>query len=195
MSLVAAVAARTLVMFVWVLILFRVAGKRHLGQMNIYDLGLVMAVANGVQNALTGGSSTLTAGLTSATVLFSLGWILSRLASTRAPVANRLLGSPSVLVNDGHLLLPVLKREEVSEDEVYKALRSSGLTRLEQARMVVLEVDGSLSVVPKKSVSAPPESPRSAASPSASSGENTSGSPASCQTEADGPGPAPAPPP
>jgi uncharacterized membrane protein YcaP (DUF421 family) len=149
MELVVEIALRTMLIFVWVLLGLRVSGKRHLGQMNVYDLAMIMAVANGVQNAMTRGSGDLRVGLTASSTLFALGWLLNRLSARSARVHDSLAGRAKVLVNHGHLDKNACRVEEVTLGDIDKALRSVGLSRVEQARMIVLEVDGTLSVIPE----------------------------------------------
>jgi uncharacterized membrane protein YcaP (DUF421 family) len=150
MAFVGEIALRTVLIFAWVLVALRVAGQRHLGQMNVYDLAMVMAVANGVQNAITSGSGDMRVGLTSATTLFALGWLLNRLSARNTRLHDVLAGHAVVLVNNGHLDETSCMREEITPEDLEKALRSVGLSRIEQARMIVLEVDGSLSVIPNE---------------------------------------------
>ena len=76
------IAARTLVVLFALVVGLRLLGKRQIGQMNIYDLALVMLLANGVQNAMTKGSGFLGAGMFSAGALFIAGWTLSSMCRT-----------------------------------------------------------------------------------------------------------------
>lgn len=143
------ISARTAIVLLFLIVGLRVLGKRQIGQMNIYDLALVMALANAVQNAITAGKGDLSVGIVSAGTLLLIGAALT-LVFVRLPrLEERLVGTPTLLINDGHLLRDRLRRERVTEEEVMAALRRHGLTDPGEALMAVLEVDGTISVVPK----------------------------------------------
>ena len=150
LPVVAALVVRTTIIMVVVLVGLRLTGKRQLGQFNIYDLSLVMLIANAVQNAMTAGRGELAVGFASAGVLLLIGRIMSWLFVRMPQLEDQLAGTPTVLVNHGKLVKENLRRECVSEDEVFAAMRQHGLTHPGDASLVLLEVDGSISVVPKK---------------------------------------------
>jgi uncharacterized membrane protein YcaP (DUF421 family) len=144
------IAARTAIVLLFLVVGLRLMGKRQIGQMNIYDLVLVMALANGVQNAMTAGRGELSIGIVSAGTLILIGrWLTS--AFVRHPrLEERLIGTPTVIINDGQLVRDHMRREHITEEQVQTALRQHGLEKPEEARMAVLEVDGTLSVVPRE---------------------------------------------
>jgi len=149
-TLLIAIATRTAVMALFLIAGFRLLGKRQLGQVNIYDLAMIMALANGIQNAMTGGKGYLAVGMVSAGTLILIGKGFS-LLFIRVPAAEaRIVGTPTVIINNGEILRDPMRREHVTEDQVMATLRSHGLSRLEQVRMAILEVDGSLSIVPRE---------------------------------------------
>jgi uncharacterized membrane protein YcaP (DUF421 family) len=148
------IAVRTAVVLIYLTAGLRLLGKRQLGQMNIYDLAMVMALANAVQNAMTAGSGHLAAGVVSAGMLLLLGRLLT-LAFARSPtLEQRLCGTPTILISDGHVIRDHLRRECVTLDEVMAVLRHHGLTHPSEVKLAVLEVDGTLSVVPRDDRSA-----------------------------------------
>jgi uncharacterized membrane protein YcaP (DUF421 family) len=125
-------------------------GKRELGQMNIYDLVLIIVLANAVQDAMLGEDNTLAGGLVSATTLLILNRLFTLIVLRSARFERYLLGQPVLILNDGELLEEKMRREGVTREQVLAALREHGLSDLEQAHMCVLEVDGTISVVPKE---------------------------------------------
>lgn len=143
-------AVRTAIILLVLVIGIRLFGKREMGGMNIYDLVLVMALANGVQNAMTKGSGLLAAGLVTSGTLILLGWIVARIVTGRPSIEARLVGTPTILVQDGQLVRPNLRREGVTEEEIRTAVRGYGLDDLDKVKLAVLELDGSLSVVQKE---------------------------------------------
>ena len=145
-----AIAFRTLIVLLILVLGLRLLGKRQIGQMNIYDLALIMLLANAVQNAMTQGSGFLLTGLTSAAVLFGAGWAISRLFNLSPELKRRVVGNSTLLINDGKLLRDHLKSESVTEEQVMAMMRQHGLSRLDQVQMAVLEVDGSISIIPNQ---------------------------------------------
>lgn len=145
----AAIAARSAIILVWLVVGMRVMGKRQLGQMNLYDLALVMALANSVQNAMTEGKGDLAVGLVSAGVLLLGGRLLAAILVRGSQWEAGAIGTPTVVIQDGELVRDHLSRERVTEDQVLTALRQHGLTDPAAVKLAVLEVDGSLSVVPR----------------------------------------------
>src|SRR5690242_16861607 len=95
------IAGRTLAVYVAVLVLLRVAGKRELGQMSIFDLTVILLVANAVQNAMVGPDTTLVGGLVAAATLVIVNFLVAVLSS-RVPGLIRILEPPpTVLVRHG----------------------------------------------------------------------------------------------
>lgn len=141
------IAGRTLVVLVVLLAGIRLTGKRQVGGMNIFDLVLVLALANAVQNAMTNGSGDLWAGIVSAGTLFLADRVLGILFTRRPLLEGKLVGSPIVIAQNGHLERGNMRREGITEDEVLTAIRSFGLAGLSDVKLAVLEEDGSLSVV------------------------------------------------
>ncbi len=145
-----AIAAKTAVIYVFLIVGLRLLGKRELGQMSIYDLVLIVVIANAVQNAMVGDDSSLFGGLTAAVTLLILNRVLTWLMVSRRGVRHWMLGDPVLIVKDGHLLLDAMRREGVTRDHVLAAMREHGIGELENVQMAVLEVDGAISIVPKE---------------------------------------------
>lgn len=131
-------------------IAFRLLGKRAAAQLNLYDLAMIMAVSNAVQNAMTGGRGELPIGFYCSTAVILLAWALTRLFVRYPGLEERVVGHPTVLINQGVVLKNRLRREQVTEDELEAAIRAHGLTSPAQVMLAVFEVDGSISVVPKQ---------------------------------------------
>lgn len=147
-----ATAARTGIVLLWLFLGMRLLGKRHVSQMSIYDLALVMALANAVQNAMTGSKGDLSVGLVSAGTLLGIGWAISRLFVRMPSLEQRVIGTPTVLIHEGHMEREQMRREHVTEAELLAAVRQYGLPDPREVKLAVLEVDGSISIVPKERV-------------------------------------------
>jgi uncharacterized membrane protein YcaP (DUF421 family) len=155
---VAVQAIKTLVVFLVLIVGFRVTGKREAAQLNVYDLAMLMALANGVQNAMTGGLGNFPIGLATSSTLVVAAWLVTRLLVRSQTMERLVIGSPVLLVYDGHVLRPRLRRHLVTPADLNEACHQHGLEGPGNCSMVVLEVDGSISVIPKPTGTG--ESPR-----------------------------------
>jgi uncharacterized membrane protein YcaP (DUF421 family) len=140
---------KTLIVVVALIIGFRLFGKREATQLNVYDLAMLMALANAVQNAMTAGLGNLPIGLTASTTVVVGAWAVSRLLVRQPALEARVVGTPTVLVHKGKLIPQALRRQNVTRAELEEALRQHGLQTPSDAALAVLEVDGSISIVPK----------------------------------------------
>jgi uncharacterized membrane protein YcaP (DUF421 family) len=142
------IIVRTAAVYGVVLIGLRLSGKREIGQMTVFDLVVLLLIANAVQNAMVGPDTSLTGGVLAAAVLLVLNVVVARLR-LRWPRLRRLVeGSPTLLVLHGELIPDHLRREGVDQETLEAALREHGVANLSDVEMVVLEIDGSISVVP-----------------------------------------------
>jgi uncharacterized membrane protein YcaP (DUF421 family) len=142
------IAAKTALIYAFLVAGLRLLGKRELGQMTVYDLVLIVVLANSVQNAMVGDDTTLVGGLVAALTLLLLNRLFTLLLIRFPTLERRVVGEPLLIVSDGRVLPDRLKQEGVSREQVLAALRGHGIERVEDARMCVLEVDGTISVVP-----------------------------------------------
>jgi uncharacterized membrane protein YcaP (DUF421 family) len=152
-------AAKTCILVIVLLIGFRITGKREIAQFTVYDLAMVIALSNAVQNAMTGGLGNFEIGLVTSTTLVVTAWGISRLIARRPRLAAEVLGTPTLLVNDGRVLKARCRSTNVTPDELAEACREHGVAGPDDCHLAVLEVDGSISVVPKTET-APPRPPR-----------------------------------
>jgi uncharacterized membrane protein YcaP (DUF421 family) len=155
----AAIAVRTLLVLLSLVIGLRILGKRQSGQFNIYDLSLIMLLANAVQNAMTNGDGHILVGVVSAGTLLAAGWVVSRAFQRLPALGERVTGVSTLLVNNGQFIKAHLQREHVTEDQIRSAMRQHGLCEMGQVRMAVLEIDGSISVVPTRAAHRATEKP------------------------------------
>ncbi len=142
------IVVRSAVIYLALLIGFRLFGKREIGQFTLFDLVVVLLVANAVQPAMTGPDTSLVGGLLIIGTLLVMNWGLGALR-LRSPFFRWIVQPhPTVIAQEGHWIEDALRREGVDEDEAEMALREHGVESVEQVKLAVLELDGTISVVP-----------------------------------------------
>ena len=130
------------------LILFlRVSGKRTLSKMNAFDLVVTVALGSTLATILLSKDVALAEGALALALLIALQFVITWSSYRVRSIRRLVTGEPRLLLYRGAFLTDALRRERVTEDEVRAAVRSAGNAALEDVRAVVLETDGSFSVV------------------------------------------------
>jgi uncharacterized membrane protein YcaP (DUF421 family) len=142
------ITLRTAVVYLVALIGLRLAGKREMGQMTVFDLVVLLLIANAVQNAMVGPDTSLTGGVLAAVVLLVVNAAVARLRLHWPRLRRLVEGSPTLLVLHGEVLADHLRREGLDQETLEAALREHGVADVADVEMAVLEIDGSISVVP-----------------------------------------------
>lgn len=139
---------RTILVYLAILVGLRLSGKREIGQMTVFDLVVLLLISNAVQNAMVGPDTSLTGGILAAVVLLVLNALIARLR-LRSPLLRRWVeGTPTLLVLHGEVISQHMRREGIDEESLLAALREHGIAEISAVEMAVLEIDGSISVVP-----------------------------------------------
>jgi uncharacterized membrane protein YcaP (DUF421 family) len=146
-----AIAARTALVYLGVFVGLRLMGKRELGQMTVFDLVVILLIANAVQNAMTGPDFSVQGGLLAAGVLLVANYLVSALQLRGRWWGRLFAGTPTVLIQDGQFIDPNLRRERIDRDEVEMVMREHGVDSVSDVKLAVLETDGSISIVPTSS--------------------------------------------
>jgi len=138
---------RAVIVYVVLLAMIRLSGKRTMGQFTAFDMLLIVLLGNAVQNALLGKDTSMTGGLLLAATLIVLNWCVG-FVTARSRTAERLLeGAPVLLARNGHVYRDVLRRELVSRDDFAKAMREAGCSDVERVHLALLETDGHITIV------------------------------------------------
>ena len=143
-------AIKAAIVFVFLVAGFRLLGKREAAQLNVYDLAMLMALANAVQNAMTGGLGNFPVGVATSSTIIILAWAVTRVFRRHPVLEARFVGSPVVLVRDGQVIHPRLRGQRVTTAEVFEACRQHGIEGPAGCELAILEVDGSISIIPKR---------------------------------------------
>ncbi|MDE3192632.1 MAG: DUF421 domain-containing protein [Chloroflexota bacterium] len=138
---------RAVVVYVVFFAALRILGKRQLGQLAIHDLVFLLLVSNAVQPAVTGPDASLVGGIVIVATLGILNLIVGRLEMLSF-FHRLLLPSPTVVIQHGKYLEDALRREQVERDLVDASIREHGLENVNDVEFGVLEVDGTISIVP-----------------------------------------------
>lgn len=129
-------------------LLLRISGNRTLSKMNSFDLVVTVAFGSTLSTILVNKNVSLAVGLTALALLVVLQLVITW-CSVRSPFINDIVKTrPTVLALDGQLRHDALKRVRVTGDEVMAAVRQQGQGSLDNIDAVILETDGSLSVIP-----------------------------------------------
>jgi uncharacterized membrane protein YcaP (DUF421 family) len=130
-SQVGVIVLRTLSVYLFIMVGFRLTGKREVGQLAPFDFALILLIANAVQNAMVGPDTSLLGGLTAAAVLLLVNWGLGRLALRNRGFEKLLRGHARVLVSRGRILEDSLRAEGVTHEDLLQALREGGCATVE----------------------------------------------------------------
>jgi len=140
--------ARAVLVYLFLLVLLRLTGKRQVGQLAPFDLVLLLILSNAVQNAMNGGDNSFTAGAILAAVLIVLNGLVG-LATFKSKWLEGLVeGRPKVLIHNGKLFESVLRGQRLTHHELMAALRRGGCGCVEHVHVAILENNGQISVVP-----------------------------------------------
>lgn len=138
---------RSLVVYVFLLVMFRVIGKRQVGQMTPFDLIVLLILSNVLQNAMIGPDNSILGGLIGATTILAANWMVGRAAFASRLFERAVEGVPTLLVHQGVPIEANLRRECITHEDLLSTLRSQGVFDISDVRAVVLETSGKVSVL------------------------------------------------
>lgn len=134
--------ARPVIVYLVLVLLLRVFGKRELAQLNPFDLVVLLSLSNTVQNAIIGDDNSVTGGVIGALSLLAINWLVVRMLF-RSPRLNRALeGKASVLIRDGHVDQKALKREALTREELMEVVHRQGFEHIHDVHRCELEPNG-----------------------------------------------------
>jgi uncharacterized membrane protein YcaP (DUF421 family) len=142
---------RALVIYFFLVLVLRLAGRRTLDQMTAFDLVLMLIISEAASQALGGGDTSLTNAFVLITTLILTDVVLS-LCKQRWKTLDRIMdGVPLVIVENGRPIRDLMERARVDEEDVLmKARELQGLERMDQIKFAVLERSGEISIIPKE---------------------------------------------
>ncbi len=141
---------RGIIVYIFLLALLRITGKRQVGQLAPFDLVLLLVLANAVQNSMNAGDNSLIGGLITAATLVCLNFVVGLVTQRYKSLEAVIEGRPQVLIHNGKLFGDVMAKAQLTHHELKSALRRSGCASIEEVHSAILENNGSISVVPVK---------------------------------------------
>jgi uncharacterized membrane protein YcaP (DUF421 family) len=138
--------ARAILVYLFLLVILRITGKRQVGQLAPFDLVLLLVLSNALQNAMNGGDNTVTGGVISAVTLIALNWIVGYATFRSKKVARFVEGRPQVIVHNGQVYRDVMETERLTQDELDAAIRLAGCASIHDVHFAILENNGQISV-------------------------------------------------
>jgi uncharacterized membrane protein YcaP (DUF421 family) len=141
---------RPAVVYAFLIVGLRLAGKRELAQLNPFDLVVLLTISNTVQNAIIGEDNSVTGGLIGATTLLAINHFVVRYLYSHPRLDRLIEGDPDVLMENGRVIQEHLRRELITRAELEAAAHKQGFGSLAEVDRAVLDVGGGISFSAKQ---------------------------------------------
>jgi uncharacterized membrane protein YcaP (DUF421 family) len=139
-------------MYLVLMVLFRISGRRSLGELTTFDFVLLLIIGEATQQALLGDDFSITNSILIIATLIAIDVGFSQLKQRSVRLAQLLDGGPTVIVENGQPLMRRMKEARVTEADILESARSNqGILRMEEIRYAIIERNGSISIVPNQS--------------------------------------------
>jgi uncharacterized membrane protein YcaP (DUF421 family) len=141
---------RPLLVYLFLIVGLRLAGKRELAQLNPFDLVVLLTLSNTVQNAIIGEDNSVTGGVIGAITLLLVNYLVVRFLYKHQELDQLIEGAPDVLIEDGKIRMDRLQKELISENELESAAHRQGFSSLAEIDRAILDPGGSICFLAKK---------------------------------------------
>jgi len=138
--------ARALVVYMFLILLLRITGKRQIGQLSPFDLVLLLILSNAVQNSMNAGDNSLVGGLISAVTLVAINYLVGLITFKSKKLEEVIEGRPQLLIHEGKLFEEVMTDAKLTRHELDSTLRQSGYFAIKDVKLAILEPNGTVSV-------------------------------------------------
>jgi len=140
---------RAIVVYIFLLVLFRVFGRRELGELTGFDIIVLLTISNILQNSMIGNDNSVTGGMIGAAVLLAANLTLAYVVF-RSRRAERLVeGSPKILIQDGMVQDRHVFSELLTEQDLMSAVHREGLESFNDVHLAIAEPNGMISIIPR----------------------------------------------
>lgn len=133
---------RPIIVYIFLVVVLRVFGKRELAQLNPFDLVVLLSLSNTVQNAIIGDDNTITGGLIGAFTLLAINYFVVRFVFKHRRLDQMIEGTPTVLIENGRLRRDALAKELLTQSELDVVVHRQGFGSLDEIDEAVLEPGG-----------------------------------------------------
>ena len=140
---------RPIIIYVFLLIALRLAGKRSLASLNSFDLVVLLSISNTVQNAIIGDDTTVSGGIIGASTLLITNYLMVRFFFKHRRLDELIEGKPTTLIKDGKIMKKNLEHEFITERELEIAAHKQGFHTLEDVDSAELEPGGGIAFFEK----------------------------------------------
>jgi uncharacterized membrane protein YcaP (DUF421 family) len=137
---------RPVVVYLVLVVLLRIFGKRELAQLNPFDLVVLLSLSNTVQNAIIGDDNSVSGGIIGAVALLSINWLVVRVLFRHPQLTHLIEGTPVVLVRNGQIDTRALQRESLTREELISVIHRQGFENLHEVHRCELEPNGAFYV-------------------------------------------------
>jgi uncharacterized membrane protein YcaP (DUF421 family) len=141
---------RPIVVYAFLVVGLRLAGKRELVQLNPFDLVVLLTLSNTVQNAIIGDDNSVSGGIIGATSLLLINYLVVRFLYDHHKLDQLVEGKADTLIENGSVRTEHLKRELITMEQLSAAARKQGFETLSEVQQCVLEPGGTLTFIGKK---------------------------------------------
>ena len=139
---------RPVLVYLVLVLLLRLFGKRELAQLNPFDLVVLLSLSNTVQNAIIGDDNSVSGGIIGAFALLATNWVVVRLLFRSRRLTRVIEGHSTVLIHNGTINPQALARESLTREELLSVLHRQGFESFSQVRLCQLEPNGTFFVEP-----------------------------------------------
>jgi uncharacterized membrane protein YcaP (DUF421 family) len=140
---------RPVIVYLVLILLLRLFGKRELAQLNPFDLVVLLSLSNTVQNAIIGDDNSITGGIIGAFSLLAINWIVVRVLFRSPRLSRALEGRPAVLIRDGHIDRKALEHEALTREELIEVVHRQGFEHVHEIHRCELEPNGTFYIEPR----------------------------------------------
>ena len=137
---------RPAIVYLALVVLLRIFGKRELAQLNPFDLVVLLSLSNTVQNAIIGNDNSLSSGIIGAVALLAVNWLVVRALFSSPKLTRMFEGRATILIRDGKVDQNALKRESLSQQELLDVIHRQGFDSVQKVRRCELEPNGTFYV-------------------------------------------------
>jgi uncharacterized membrane protein YcaP (DUF421 family) len=141
---------RPIIVYVFLIVGLRLAGKRELAQLNPFDFVVLLTLSNTVQNAIIGADNSVTGGIVGASTLLAVNFLVVRFLYNHAAIDRLVEGDSDTLIEAGQIRLDRLKKELITMAELETAAHKQGFASLDDVERAVIEPGGTLTFIGKK---------------------------------------------